>query len=173
MKVFSSVLAVLVASSVGLTGCSQPEKIEDGQIRVVLPKVAEVALKAGESKSGRLTKIEEKQLIIENSGSSAKVDIAKVEKITFKGEISYESNGQIVIRGEDKQTTTQRATLADIPVTDFKLQETKIGEANVKLPPAVKEKNSGLPTVAKDSPVVVEEMKFNSATGKMTLKVKW
>lgn len=185
MKVFFKVVVVaFFASTVGLSGCDRPAtsslnqpveasnvQVEDAPIPVVLPTVADVMLKGKESKSGRLTAIDGKQLMVENSGSSATVAIAQIEKVTFKGDIRYYSNGQIVIRGQDEPSASDRETWSEIPLNDFQLQDPNTGVANVKLTAsAVKEKILGIKN-AKHLLFVVQEMSFDPASGKMTLKV--
>lgn len=121
MKVFFKVLVVaLFAAIIGLAGCdrqppsdrnksAQANNVQkDAPIPVLLPTVAEVVLKKGEPKSGRLTAIDGKQLKIEGSGRTATVAIADVKKVTFKGDIHYSSNGNMPIRGKDKSSASDR-----------------------------------------------------------------
>jgi predicted small lipoprotein YifL len=185
MKVFFKVLVVaLFAAILGLAGCGrQPpsdrnksaEAInipKDAPISVLLPTVAEVVLKKGEPKSGRLTAIDGKQLKIEGSGRTATVAIAEIEKVTFKGDIKYYSNGKTTIRGEDKSSASDREIWSDIPLSDFTLQDPKTGAANVKLTASgvVTDKILGIQT-ATHLVFVVDKMSFNPTSGKMTIEV--
>lgn len=185
MKVFFNVLVVaLFAAIIGLAGCDRQPSSDrnksdeainvqkDAPIPVLLPTVAEVVLKKGERKSGRLTALDGKQLKIEASGTTATFAIADVEKVTFKGDIQYSSNGKMPIRGEDKSSASDREIWPEIPLSDFKVQNSKTGEANVKLTASgiVADKILGIQT-ATHLLFVVDKMSFNPNSGKMTIEV--
>jgi|GEM_PF-3502152 ribosome maturation factor RimP len=175
------VLALLTAMT-GLAGCgsqtpttsNNPPDTEVQKdkptIAVLLPDKAEMTLKNGQSKSGRLTALTQKQIQITPGGGSAvsiPIDQIKDKKVTFKGEVKYVSNGVLKIRGEDK-TKPVLDTWSEIPLSDFKLQNPETAE--VKITSLNKTKQKGIQQVAANSGFRLEEMQLDSAGGKMTLK---
>ncbi|AFZ06570.1 hypothetical protein Osc7112_2101 [Oscillatoria nigro-viridis PCC 7112] len=176
------VLALLTAMT-GLAGCgSQPPKDSNNQTRkevlnnqqtvaVLLPDIAQVTLKDGKSKSGRLTALTQKQIeITPGGGSSVSIPIDKIKdkKVTFEGQVKFVSNGVLKIRGEDK-TKPVLDNWERIPLSDFKLQNPDTAE--VKITSLDKTKQKGIQQVAANSGFRLEEMQLDSAGGKMTLKV--
>jgi len=140
-------------------------------IAVLLPDKAEMTLKNGQSKSGRLTALTQKQIQITPGGGSAvsiPIDQIKDKKVTFKGQVKYVSNGALKIRGQDK-TKPVLDTWPEIPLSDFKLQNPETAE--VKITSLNKTKQKGIQQVAANSGFRLEEMQLDSAAGKMTLKV--
>lgn len=182
---FSVLIVTLLASLIGLAGCTNNKSItvatslttlfaEDAPVPVVLPTLADVVIKGGASKSGRLTEIDGKgqRIKMELSGVSNWIAIAQIKKITFKPDAAIYSNGKLVIRGEDKPSASKQKTWAGIPLSDFQLQNPNTGEAKVTLKSSAvdKAKLPGIQAVAKDSLFVVEEIQFEPP-GKMTLNV--
>ncbi len=176
------VLALLTAMT-GLAGCGSQtpttsnnpsgtgvQKVQQ-TIEVLLPDIAEVTLKNGQSKSGRLMALTQKQIQITPGGGSAvsiPIDQIKDKKVTFKGQVKYVSNGALKIRGQDK-TKPVLDTWQEIPLSDFKLQNPETAE--VKITSLDKTKQKGIQQVAANSGFRLEEMQLDSAAGKMTLKV--
>ncbi|HSF74860.1 MAG TPA: hypothetical protein VLA84_13770 [Microcoleus sp.] len=164
------------------TGCVNPRpenpnqdrsgvKAEIARIPVLLPDVAEVRLKDGKSKSGRLTAFNHKNIEITPGGGfpvSILIDQIKDKKVTFKGQVKYVSNGVLRIRGEDK-TKPVLDNWQGIPLSDFKLQNPDTAE--VKITSLDKTKQKGIQQVAANSGFRLEQMQLDSAGGKMTLKV--
>jgi ribosome maturation factor RimP len=176
------VVALLTAMT-GLAGCaSQTPRNPDNQprtevqkdqptIKVLLPDIAEVTLKNGQSKLGRLTAWTQKQIQITPGGGSPvsiSIDQIKDQKVTFKGQVKYVSNGAIKIRREDK-TKPVLDNWQGIPLTDFKLQNPD--RAEVKITSLDKTKQKGIQGVAANSGFRLEQMQLESVGGKMTLKV--
>lgn len=184
------VLALLTAMT-GLAGCgsqtpttsnnpagTEVQKVQQ-TIEVLLPDIAEVTLKDGKSKSGRLTALSQKQIQITPGGGSAvsiPIDQIKDQKVTFKGQdkfkskgqLKFRSNGVLKIRGEDK-TKPVLDNWERIPLSDFKLQN--LDTAEVKITSLDKTKQKGIQQVAANSGFRLEQMQLDSAGGKMTLKV--
>lgn len=176
------VLALLTAMT-GLAGCGSQTPIPSNSpsgtgvqevqqtIKVLLPDKAEVTLKDGKSKSGRLTALSQKQIQITPGGGSAvsiPIDKIKDKKVTFKGQVKFVSKGVLKIRGEDK-TKPVLDNWQGIPLSDFKLQN--LDTAEVKITSLDKTKQKGIQQVAANSGFRLEEMQLDSAGGKMTLKV--
>ncbi|XWK91137.1 MAG: hypothetical protein U7127_14130 [Phormidium sp.] len=184
MKVFLQISSVaLLVAMTGLVGCDNPSDIkptdpatvvnttDNAIIPVLLPDQAEVTLKDGKSKSGRLSAFDNKKIVITPGGGSAvsiPIDQIKDKKVTFKGEVKYISNGELRIRGEDK-TKPVLDTWREIPLSDFKLQNPET--VQVKITSLDKTKQKGIQGVAANSRFRLEEMQLDSAGGKMTLKV--
>jgi hypothetical protein len=176
------VLALLTAMT-GLAGCGSQtpttsnnpsgtgvQKVQQ-TIKVLLPDIAEVTLKDGKSKSGRLTALSQKQIQVTPGGGSSEsipLDKIKDKKVTFKGQVKFVSKGVLKIRGEDK-TKPVLDTWQEIPLSDFKLQNPETAE--VKITSLDKTKQKGIQQVAANSGFRLEEMQLDSAGGKMTLKV--
>lgn len=138
------VLALLTAMT-GLAGCGSQTPIPSNSpsgtgvqevqqtIKVVLPDLAEVTLKDGKSKSGRLTALSQKQIQITPGGGSAvsiPLDQIKDKKVTFNGQVKFVSDGKIKIRGEDK-TKPVLDNWERIPLSDFKLQNLDTAEVKI------------------------------------------
>jgi ribosome maturation factor RimP len=185
MNVLLKILGVvaLLTAMTGLAGCASqtpgtlknPSGTEDKKdqptIAVLLPDIAQVTLKNGQSKSGRLTALTQKQIQITPGGGSPvsiPIDQIKDKKVTFKGQVKYVSNGAIKIRGEDK-TKPVLDTWQGIPLSDFKVQNTETAE--VKITFLDKTKQKGIQQVAANSGFRLEQIQLESVGGKMTLKV--
>ncbi len=186
MKVFLQISSVaLLVAMTGLAGCDNPSRneskkptvdkdtilVDNATISVLLPDKADVTLKDGKSKSGRLSAFDNKKIVITPGGGSPVsilIDQVKDKKVTFQGQVQYESNGVIKIRGEDK-TKPVLDNWRGIPLSDFKLQDAHT--AQVKITSLDKTKQKGIQLVAANSRFRLEEMQLDSAGGKMTLKV--
>jgi hypothetical protein len=177
-----AVVALLTAMT-GLAGCGSqtpktpdnPPRTEDQKdkptVAVLLPDIAQITLKNGQSKSGRLTALTQKQIQITPGGGSAvliALDQIKDKKVTFKGQVKFFSNGVLKIRGEDK-TKPVLDNWQGIPLSDFKLKNPETAE--VKITSLNKTKQKGIQGVAANSRFRLEEMQLDSAGGKVTLKV--
>jgi len=184
MKGLLKILGVvaLLTAMTGLAGCGSqtprnldnppPTEVhkDNPTIAVLLPDIAQVTLKNGQSKSGRLTALTQKQIQITPGGGSPvsiPIDQIKDKKVTFKGQVKFESNGKIKIRGEDK-TKPVLDNWQGIPLSDFKVQNDR---AEVKITSLNKTKQKGIQGVAANSRFRLEEMQLDSAGGKVTLKV--
>jgi ribosome maturation factor RimP len=185
MKRLLKILGVvaLLTAMTGLAGCSsqtpgtsnnQPRtevQKDKPTVAVLLPDIAQITLKNGQSKSGRLTALTQKQIQITPGGGSPvsiPIDQIKDKKVTFKGQVKFVSNGVLKIRGEDK-TKPVLDSWQGIPLSDFKLQNPETAE--VKITSLNKTKQKGIEQVAANSRFRLEEMQLDSAGGKMTLKV--
>jgi hypothetical protein len=127
-------------------------------IAVVFPPVAQVFLKAGASKSGRLTAIDlgKQQITITRGNQSASIPIAQIAKVRFLDE-DLAPNLTPTIRGGEPRTWQ------GIPLNNLKLKDTSRGRAEVTLPPGVEPK-------PKPGIYVIEGLEFGGA-GKVTIRV--
>lgn len=173
-------VVALLTVMAGLAGCGRPTSRNPEEppvievrptIAVLLPDIAQVTLKNGQSKSGRLTALTQKQIQITPGGGSLvsiPLDQIKDQKVTFKGEVKFVSNGVPKIRGEDK-TKPVLDNWQEIPLSDFKLQSPETAE--VKITSLNKTKQKGIQGVAANSRFRLEQMQLDSAGAKVTLKV--
>lgn len=180
MKVFLRISgAALLVAMTGLAGCAGKTtgnsnnrvSVDNATIPVLLPDLAEVTLKGGQSKSGRLSAFDNKKIVITPGGGSPVsilIDQVKDKKVTFKGQVRYRSDGKVVIRGEDN-TKPAPDSWRGIPLSDFKLQDADTAE--VKITSLEKTKQKGIQQVAVNSRFKVDEMQLEPVSGKITLKV--
>lgn len=143
---------------------------ENRTLPVLLPPIARIFLKDGEIKAGRLISINpQTQQITLSSGSNSQIPIINIEKITLQGEIILENRNKIVIRGEDELSENTQETWSE-SITDFKIQESVEGKAEINLKSLPKYKWQGIQSVAQDNDYVVHEMRFDS-TEMLTIQV--
>ncbi|NJN09589.1 MAG: hypothetical protein HC836_35720 [Richelia sp. RM2_1_2] len=190
MKVFFRYSIVILVSFIGLTfileqifgyqvGLVQAQNIskQDLPVPVALPTLADVYLKGGESKTGRITAIDlrSKKLTIQRDGSSPALEpINKIEKVRFREDAPvYNSNGKLVIRGGSQGLTAKKPEIwSGILLTDFKLQNPRKGQGFVKLGSVFNRKRlQGIRSVAGTCLYVAEELKFEPST-KITFQVR-
>lgn len=183
MKVFLKVLFVtLLASTTGLAvsasqllshqhSLAQVQNVseQDSSIAVFLPQGANVVLKKGDSMSGRLTEIhpQAQKIKLELSGESTTVEIAEIERIKFKGEVTLSCGNpdcKRVIRGDEDETSpgNNQQTWSE-PLTNFRVINPSKGEAQLKLTSLPKLDLKGIRSVAASSSYVVEEIQFDSS----------
>lgn len=127
-------------------------------IAVVFPPVAQVFLKAGASKSGRLTAIDlsKQQITISRGNQSTSISISQIAKVRFLDE-DLPPNATATIRGGEPRTWQ------GVPLNNLRLKDTSRGRAEVILPPGVDPK-------PKPGIYVIEGLEFGGA-GKVTIRV--
>jgi hypothetical protein len=177
MKGFFYVLVVtLLASVIGLAGCTNTSKgvapssttssAENKPISVVLPTLAEVELIKGEPKSGRVTKITDKQLTLELSGKADSIAIKNIKRVRFRQEAKSLENPKSPALRSDSEIW--RVT----PLMAFQIKDSSKGQAEVSPTSVVKEKQSPPDPLGEASSYQVKEMWFDSKSpGTMRLKV--
>lgn len=183
MKAFLKVMFVtLIASTTGLAGSTssppshhnklaQVQNVakQDSSIAVFLPQGANVVLKKGISMSGRLTEIDPQgqRIKLELSGESTTVEIAEIERIKFKGEVTLSCGNpdcKIVIRGDkDKTSAGNNDKIWSEPLTNFRVINPSKGEAQLKLTSLPKLALQGIRSVAVSSSYVVDEIRFDDS----------
>lgn len=143
---------------------------ENRTLPVLLPPIARIFLKDGEIKAGRLISINpQTQQITLSSGSDSQIPIINIEKIILQGEIILENRNKIVIRGGEESSEKTQETWSEL-LTDFKIQESVEGKAEINLKSVPKDKWQGIQSVAQDNDYVVHEIRFDS-TEMLTIKV--
>lgn len=146
-------------------------------IAVALPELAEVILKGGESRSGRIIGIDAQgqALSIQRSGKTATILLSQIQRIIFKNAaLAYRTNGRQIIRGERNPTTGKAVTWSGIPLNTFILKNPTQGQAVVKLKPPVVSPAQlrGIQSVARNRQYVVDEIQFNSQQQTLTILAK-
>ncbi len=137
-----------------------------------MPERAEVILREGTAKQGRLSQITAEQLTLTLAGWEISVPIKDVTQAKFAGDVRFYSNGQLVIRGEG-ELERKPEVWSQIPLSAFQVVEAATGQARVNLTQSSlpKTKQQGIVTVATTAAYVVEKMQFEPE-GKITLTVK-
>jgi hypothetical protein len=176
MNIFlKGLIVVFLASTTGLASSAKEvtvnqNELAQGQIKqvkaqvvsVLLPPLAQITLKGGGFKSGRLTVIDsqKQKLIITRGKASMSIPIARIEKVQFFQET--DGNGRLIpwiIKGE-------RRIWSNIPLGNLIIRDAEKGQAEVSLPSEVD------PRISKDSEAVyvIEELSF-AADNKVTVGV--
>ena len=145
-----------------------------GPIPVRLPTQAEIVMKGGGKRDGRVVQIDEKvqQLWIQLGQEKRSIPLGQIDKIVFsKTAVVYRSNGSPFIRGELPPATSTQAKWNGIPMSAFELKDAVKGQAVVKLGPPVvtRAQLRGILGVSKDRQFFVDEMQFDVEKKTMTI----
>jgi hypothetical protein len=143
-------------------------------VPVALPTQAEIVMKGGNKRDGRVVQIDDKaqQLWIQGSGEKRSIPLGQIDKIVFANNaVVYRTNGGQFIRGEIPPATKTQSKWNGIPISDFRLIDAVKGQAEVKLGPPVVSRGQlrGIVGVAKDRQFVVDEMQFDVQKKTMTI----
>lgn len=172
-------IVTLLATGMGLAGCtntskrvatspttSSAENRSIPVIPVVLPTLADVELTKGEPKSGRVTKITDKELSIELSGQAEAIAIKDIKRVKFKQEAPLP-------RGSNPRLRSDSEVWRVMPMTDFQIKDSRKGLAEVQQSAVLKEKQPPSDFLGEPSSYEVNEIWFDSnSPGTMRLKVK-
>ncbi|MBP5971459.1 hypothetical protein HW132_01590 [Brasilonema sp. CT11] len=151
-------------------------KPEPVAVSVALPELADVSLKGGESRSGRVTAIDPsgQTLSMQRSGKTLSIPLKQVDKVVFRnGATVYRSNGHQIIRGERDRPQGQQVTWNGLPLSTITIKNASQGLAVVNLEPPVvsPERLLGIKSVARDRQYVVDEMQFDLQQKTMSIRV--
>ena len=143
-------------------------------IPVALPTQAEIVMKGGGKRDGRVVQIDEKvqQLWIQLGQEKRSIPLGQIDKIVFpKSADAYRQNGERFIRGELPPATSNQAKWNGIPMSAFELKDAVKGKAVVKLGPPVvtRAQLRGILGVSKDRQFFVDEMQFDVEKKTMTI----
>ncbi|MEG4344226.1 hypothetical protein QUB70_13175 [Microcoleus sp. A003_D6] len=143
-------------------------------IPVALPTQAEIVMKGGGKRDGRVVQIDEKvqQLWIQLGQEKRSIPLGQIDKIVFsKSAVVYRSNGVQLIRGELPPATSTQAKWNGIPMSAFELKDAVKGQAVVNLGPPVVSRGQlrGILGVSKDRQFFVDEMQFDVQKKTMTI----
>jgi hypothetical protein len=177
MNIFlKGLIVVFLASTTGLASSAKEvtvnqNELAQGQIKqvkaqvvsVLLPPLAQITLKGGGFKSGRLTVVDsqKQKLIITRGKASMSIPIANIEKVQFFQQ-GPDADGRLIpwiIKGE-------RRTWSNIPLSNLIIRDAEKGKAEVSLPSGVDSR------ISKDRAAVyvIEELSF-AADNKVTVGV--
>jgi hypothetical protein len=143
-------------------------------IPVALPTQAEIVMKGGDKRDGRVVQIDEKaqQLWIQLGQEKRSISLGQIDKIVFsKSAVVYRSNGLQLIRGELSPATNTQAKWNGIPMNAFELKDAVKGQAVVNLGPPIVSRGQlrGILGVSKDRQFFVDEMQFDVQKKTMTI----
>lgn len=105
-------------------------------IPVALPTQAEIVMKKGEPRDGRVVQIDEKAqtLWIQGSGEKRSIPLSQINKIVFsKSAVVYLALIGPIIRGDSTPAKGRPETWRGIPMNAFRLLDPNKGQADVKL----------------------------------------
>jgi hypothetical protein len=143
-------------------------------VPVALPTQAEIVMKGGEKRDGRVVEIDEKgqKLWIQGSREKRSFPLGQIEKVVFPNNaVVYLDRTGAKIRGELPPATNSQARWNGIPISAFRLIDSVKGQAEVNLGPPVVSRGQlrGIVGVAKDRQFVVDEMQFDVQKKTMTI----
>jgi hypothetical protein len=147
-------------------------------IPVALPTQAEIVMKAGGNRDGRVVKIDQKEqkVLIQGGQEKRSIPLGQIDKIVFpKSAVVYRSNGVQVIRGELPPAKGRRETWRGIPMNAFRLLDPNKGQADVKLESVLsRDKLDSIRSVIvgdgkNKRQFVVDEMQFDVQKKTMTI----
>ncbi|WP_373536033.1 hypothetical protein [Microcoleus sp.] len=146
-------------------------------IPVALPADAEILMKGGDKRDGKVVQIDEKaqKLLIQLGQGQEKrsIPLGQIEKIVFpkSAAVYLDPHKGPVLRGELPPATNNQAKWNGIPISAFKLKDAAKGQAVVNLGPPVVNRAQlrGIVGVAKDRQFVVDEMQFDVQKKTMTI----
>ena len=114
----------------------QAQANASGPIPLALPMQAEIVMKGGGERDGRVVQIDEKEKKVWIQGGQGKVSIplGQIDKIVFskRGEV-YISDRGATIRGDSTPAKGRLETWRGIPMNAFRLLDPNKGQADVKL----------------------------------------
>ena len=114
----------------------QAQANASGPIPVALPTQAEIVMKGGGKRDGRVVQIDEKtqKLLIQAGQEKLSIALGQIDKIVFsKSAVVYRRNRWPVYRGYGTSAKGRRETWRGIPINAFRLLDPNQGQAEVKL----------------------------------------
>jgi hypothetical protein len=113
----------------------QAQANASGPIPLALPTQAEIVMKGGGIRDGRVVQIDEKEQKVWIEGGQGKVSIplGQIDKIVFPKRGVYISDGVATIRGDRTPAKGRPETWGGIPMNAFRLLDPNKGQADVKL----------------------------------------
>jgi len=149
-----------------------------GPIPVRLPTQAEIVMKGGGKRDGRVVQIDEKtqKVLIQGGQEKRSIPLGQIDKIVFsKTAVVYRSNGEPFIRGDRTPAKGRPETWRGIPMNAFRLLDPNQGQAEVKLESVLSlDKLDSIRSVMvgdgkNKRQFVVDEMQFNVQKKTMTI----
>lgn len=157
----------------------QAQANASGPIPVALPTQAEIVMKGGGKRDGRVVQIDEKtqKVWIQGGQEKREIPLGQIDKIVFsKSAVVYRSsNGGPVVRGDGTPAKGRPETWRGIPMNAFRLLDPNKGQADVKLESVLSvdkldSLNSVIVADGKNKrQFVVDEMQFDVQKKTMTI----
>lgn len=156
----------------------QAQANASGPIPLALPMQAEIVMKGGGKRDGRVLQIDEKQqtVLIEGGQQKLSIPLGQIDKIVFskRGEVYISDRGPVV-RGDGTPAKGRPETWRGIPMNAFRLLDPNKGQADVKLESVLSpDKLASLRSVLlgdgkNKRQFVVDEMQFDVQKKTMTM----
>ncbi|MEG4814955.1 hypothetical protein [Microcoleus sp. K5-D4] len=149
-----------------------------GPIPVALPTQAEIVMKGGGKRDGRVVQIDDKtqKVLIQAGQGKLSIPLGQIDKILFpESAKAYYINGGPILRGDRTPAKGRRETWRGIPMNAFRLLDPNQGQAEVKLESVLSlDKLDSIMSVmvgdGKNKPqFVVDEMQFDVQKKTMTI----
>jgi hypothetical protein len=149
-----------------------------GPIPLELPTQAEIVMKGGEKRDGRVVQIDEKtqKVLIQAGQRKRPIPLGQIDKIVFsKSAVPSGSNRVPPVRGDRTPAKGRRETWRGIPMKAFRLLDPNKGQAEVKLESVLSlDKLDSIRSVMvgdgkNKGQFVVDEMQFNVQKKTMTI----
>ena len=156
----------------------QAQANASGPIPLALPMQAEIVMKGGGKRDGRVVQIEEKEqkVLIKAGQAEQSIPLGEIDRIVFFiSPQDYSSNGVLVIRGDRTLAKGRPETWRGIPMNAFRLLDPNKGQADVKLDSVLSpDKLASLRSVLlgdgkNKRQFVVDEMQFDVQKKTMTM----
>jgi hypothetical protein len=156
----------------------QAQANASGPIPVALPKQAQIEMKGGGIRDGRVVKIDEKEqkVSIQAGHGERSIPLGQIDRILFSiTPEDYSGNGVLVIRGDRPPAKGRPQTWRGIPMNAFRLLDPNKGQAEVKLESVLSvDKLDSLRSVIvgdgkNKRQFVVDEMQFDVQKKTMTI----
>jgi hypothetical protein len=156
----------------------QAQANASGPIPVALPTQAEIEMKGGAKRDGRVVEIDEKEqkVLIQGGQGKLSIPLGQIHKILFpESAKAYYINGGPVVRGDRTPTKGRPQTWRGIPINAFRLLDPNKGQAEVKLESVLSvDKLDSLRSVIvgdgkNKRQFVVDEMQFDVQKKTMTI----
>ena len=156
----------------------QAQANASGPIPLALPTQAEIVMKAGGKRDGRVVQIDDKtqKVVIQAGQGKPSIPLDQIDKIVFsKSAGAYRQNGGPILRGDRTRAKGRPETWRGIPMNAFRLLDPNQGQAEVKLESVLsRDKLDSIRSVVvgdgKNKPqFVVDEMQFNVQKKTMTI----
>ena len=156
----------------------QAQANASGPIPLALPAQAQIEMKGGGIRDGRVVQIDEKEqkVLIQGGHGKPSIPLGQIDRIVFSiSPEDYSTNGVLVIRGDRPRVKGRPQTWRGIPINAFRLVDPNKGQAEVKLESVLsRDKLDSLRSVLvgdgkNKRQLVVDQMQFDMQKKTMTI----
>lgn len=174
MKLFFRLLSISILAAASIAGCANqkppvvkipppPSQQPATVISLTFPTLADVELTTGKSKTGKVTKLTDKQLEIELNGTTDKVILTEIKKVKFKPKLDQPKGTETRIRSDAETWELSPPNILHI----------KDGKGEVPVQAIASQQKPGADALGKPDSYQVIEMEFEPTTPmKIKLTVK-